>query len=146
MSNLSTLQPPPIHTDTPAVWDLVIADMHERDRVGAERYGTRLQVENGRDSLVDAYQESLDLVAYLRQEIERRKVYSFERLVAERVQEMARAGCYQAIHWSDSLYVLWQLIDSMSKLGSIKNERLQLIKALAEVAAVARLLVDGVVK
>jgi len=41
-------------------------DMTERDIFGAEKYGVRLQPGNGRDFLVDAYQEALDLVAYLR--------------------------------------------------------------------------------
>jgi len=42
-------------------------DMRERDRLGQERYGTPLQAYNGRDPLIDAYQEALDLVAYLKQ-------------------------------------------------------------------------------
>lgn len=66
-------QPAPIPNDDVAVWDLVIADMQERDQIGRERYGTPLQVDNGRDHLVDAYQEALDLVVYLRTEIERRR-------------------------------------------------------------------------
>jgi hypothetical protein len=44
--------------------------MKDRDVTGAAKYGTRLQPFNGRDSLVDAYQEALDLVVYLRQRIE----------------------------------------------------------------------------
>lgn len=44
----------------------VEADMRERDRVGRERYGTPLTVNNGRDQLVDAYQELLDGSAYLK--------------------------------------------------------------------------------
>ena len=59
----------PISPDDPAIWDLVIADMHERDHVGQTRYGTPLQPFNGRDPLVDAYQEALDLAVYLRQAI-----------------------------------------------------------------------------
>lgn len=66
-------QPEPIRNDGPAIWELVIADMHERDRIGKARYGTRLQANNGRDALVDAYQEALDLCVYLRQAIEERK-------------------------------------------------------------------------
>ena len=66
-------QPAPITNSTVPVWDLVIADMRERDHVGRERYGTPLQVNNGRDALIDAYQEALDLVVYLRQAIEERK-------------------------------------------------------------------------
>lgn len=45
---------------------LVLADMAERDRIGRERYGTPLTTDNGRDHLVDAYQECLDLAVYLR--------------------------------------------------------------------------------
>lgn len=41
--------------------------MRGRDHAGSERYGTRLQPFNGRDALIDAYQESLDLCVYLRQ-------------------------------------------------------------------------------
>ena len=67
-------QPPPVPNERPAVWDLVIADMRERDHVGRERYGTPLQPHNGRDALVDAYQEALDLVVYLRQAIAEREV------------------------------------------------------------------------
>lgn len=55
-----------------AVWDLVIRDMRDRDNIGRERYGTPLQTNNGRDGLVDAYQEVLDLAVYLRQELEER--------------------------------------------------------------------------
>ena len=43
--------------------------MLERDRQGQQRYGTRLRGHNGRDPLVDAYQEALDLCVYLRQAI-----------------------------------------------------------------------------
>ena len=65
-------QPPPIPNGSTPVWDLVIADMRERDQTGRARYGTPLQTFNGRDALVDAYQEALDLVVYLRQAIEER--------------------------------------------------------------------------
>lgn len=62
-------QPAPIANDRPAVWPLVIADMKARDRLGRERYGVPLQPGNGRDALRDAYEEALDLCAYLRQAI-----------------------------------------------------------------------------
>jgi hypothetical protein len=70
---LSKAEPPPIANDRVAVWDLVIADMRERDQSGRAKYGTPLQAGNGRDALVDAYQEALDLVVYLRQAIEERR-------------------------------------------------------------------------
>lgn len=76
-------QPPPMVNANPAIWPLVIADvgilgapgicalvqkdMEERHQVGIERYGTPLQPFNGRDALVDAYQEALDKTVYLRQ-------------------------------------------------------------------------------
>jgi hypothetical protein len=62
-------QPPPKSATGPAIQDLVMADVAERKRIGIERYGTPLQAHNGRDALVDAYQEALDLVQYLRQAI-----------------------------------------------------------------------------
>ena len=65
MSSLD--QPAPKLNDRPAVWDLVLADMAERDAIGHVRYGTRLQPHNGRDVLKDAYAEALDLAVYLRQ-------------------------------------------------------------------------------
>ncbi len=43
-------------------------DMRERDQVGRERYGTPLTTNNGRDHLVDAYQELLDGAVYLKAE------------------------------------------------------------------------------
>ena len=58
----------------PATWRLVIDDMKDRDRTGRAKYGTPLQPGNGRDSLMDAYQEALDLCVYLRNEIEERKM------------------------------------------------------------------------
>lgn len=59
----------PTQNDHPAVWDMVMEDIKERDQKGIQTYGTRLQPFNGRDALVDAYQEALDLVVYLRQAI-----------------------------------------------------------------------------
>jgi hypothetical protein len=65
-------QPPPVPSNRPAIVDLVVEDMVERKRIGIERYGMPLQSHNGRDALIDAYQEALDLVMYLRQAIEER--------------------------------------------------------------------------
>ena len=59
-------------SEMPDLWPLVIKDMTERDRLGRAKYGTPLRSFNGRDPLVDAYQEALDLSVYLRQEIEER--------------------------------------------------------------------------
>lgn len=62
-------QPAPKANDKPAIWSLVMRDMQARDVVGRQRYGVPLQPHNGRDALVDAYAEALDLCVYLRQAI-----------------------------------------------------------------------------
>lgn len=62
-------QPMPNASDSPAMQDLVIADIEERKQIGLERYGQLLKAHTGRDALVDAYQEALDLCMYLRQAI-----------------------------------------------------------------------------
>ena len=63
-----TDQPPPQPAEGD-VWAQVIEDMRQRRQTGIERYGTPLQPFNGRNSLIDAYQEALDLCVYLRQRI-----------------------------------------------------------------------------
>lgn len=42
-------------------------DFIERERLGVESYGTPLHTHNGRDALVDAYEELLDAFMYLTQ-------------------------------------------------------------------------------
>jgi hypothetical protein len=74
------MQPAPTPNDETASWDYVIRDIYKcgldnhrvliediqrRDEMGARKYGTRLQPYNGRDTLRDAYEESLDLTVYL---------------------------------------------------------------------------------
>lgn len=73
-------QPPPIHNDQEPVYKYVLEDIEERVRIGRERYGVALQPYNGRDALVDGYQEIVDLVFYIRQEIRERQI------VSERIQ------------------------------------------------------------
>ena len=45
----------------------VIADIATRRDLGIRRYGAPLQYDNGRDPTRDAYEEALDLLAYLTQ-------------------------------------------------------------------------------
>ncbi len=51
------------------VTEQVVKDLQERSAVGTQKYGTPLQTHNGRKPLWDAYQEILDLVCYVRQEL-----------------------------------------------------------------------------
>lgn len=48
---------------------LVREDLLTREELGRQRYGTSLFPFNGRNALVDAYQEALDLACYLRQRL-----------------------------------------------------------------------------
>ncbi len=66
-------QPDPIKNDNEPVWNSVIQDMKNRDNLGFSRYGVRLQPNNGRDALQDAYEEMLDACVYLKQAILERK-------------------------------------------------------------------------
>lgn len=50
-----------------SILPLVINDLMSRNETGIKKYGTTLQSYNGRDCLMDAYQEALDLCMYLRQ-------------------------------------------------------------------------------
>ena len=54
------------------VLGMVLADLTNRAFEGVKKYGEPLKADNGRDALVDAYQEALDLCMYLRQAIEER--------------------------------------------------------------------------
>lgn len=66
------VQPMPVKSSGPDILGLVAADLEARAKVGVLKYGEPLRPQNGRDALVDAYHEALDLVMYLRQEIEER--------------------------------------------------------------------------
>lgn len=59
-------QPNPHVNNNPIIQELVMEDMQGRLNLGIERYGTGLQANNGRDMLLDAYEEVLDLAVYLR--------------------------------------------------------------------------------
>lgn len=49
------------------VVDEVVIDLCKRKDMGTAKYGTPLRTNNGRDPLVDLYQELLDAVVYLKQ-------------------------------------------------------------------------------
>lgn len=66
MSLASEKQPAPIG-EGKIVLDYVIKDLQERAEFGYKKYGTYLRTDNGRDALVDAYQEAVDLAMYLKQ-------------------------------------------------------------------------------
>jgi len=66
--NASIHEPVPI-TGKIIILDLVKKDLIDRAETGNKKYGTYLMSHNGRDALMDAYQEVLDLAMYLRQKL-----------------------------------------------------------------------------
>ena len=62
-------EPPPRPSGHPPVLSMVLWDLSCRANEGKKKYGTKLRPHNGRDALMDAYQEALDLCMYLRQAI-----------------------------------------------------------------------------
>jgi len=60
-------QPDPIPNNSPFVVEEVIKDLNRRAEVGEKKYGVKLQPNNGRDALLDAYEEAQDLCLYLKQ-------------------------------------------------------------------------------
>ena len=57
---------PEEHPPRRSLQDQVIDDMAQRKAVGLRNYGTYLYPDNGRDMLLDAYEEALDLCCYLK--------------------------------------------------------------------------------
>lgn len=53
--------------DGTVIVDELITDLQARKEFGTQKYGTPLRAHNGRNALLDAYQEALDLVIYLKQ-------------------------------------------------------------------------------
>lgn len=72
MNRAASHEPDPTGNGT-TVLPLVLQDLKDRAEMGKQKYGTYLRTMNGRSALMDAYQEALDLVMYLRQEIEENK-------------------------------------------------------------------------
>jgi thymidylate synthase (FAD) len=96
-------QPLPTPNDHVDITDLVIEDLKGRRRKGIETYGTTLQPFNGRDALLDLYQELLDGAQYVRQRMEEDRAITSE---------------YEAeLQFRSDMSV--QLIDSMASDASV---------------------------
>ena len=91
--DLATYEPDPEPNEGPSMHDLVINDLkhhwehhsrfvikdvEDRKQFGLDKYGTVLQTNNGRNALVDAYQESLDLLVYMKQAMEENQMIAWE--------------------------------------------------------------------
>jgi hypothetical protein len=71
-------QPSPLNSSGIPVVDLVIKDLSDRKAFGIAKYGTALQANNGRNNLIDVYQEVLDMAIYIRCQIEEHWTEPFE--------------------------------------------------------------------
>jgi hypothetical protein len=87
---------------------LVIADLEARSALGRVKYGQVLQAFNGRDPLIDLYQEILDAAQYCRQEIEeRRRLVQFATWVKAEADRALKDGVVGgASMWADCLRLL----------------------------------------
>jgi hypothetical protein len=77
-------QPLPIPNEYASAHDLAIKLLQARKDLGLKRYGSLLQPRNGRDNLRDAIEEATDLLVYLVNEGEERRLYEQEIETLER--------------------------------------------------------------
>ena len=68
MSKVDKNEPMPKGNGT-VVIDEVISDLSKRSEMGKNKYGTLLKTNNGRNSLMDLYQELLDACMYIKQKL-----------------------------------------------------------------------------
>lgn len=120
-------QPKPTATDRRPAWEMVIEyvgqmypddyelkttiidEMKERDSIGRKRYGVPLTGGNGRDSLIDAYQEALDFAVYLMAWLDENNAMGYKdpTEVPEHIQKVA--GIF-TMHVGQQLPMLRELI------------------------------------
>ena len=119
--SLSTPEPEPTTGTGRSIHDTVIDDMVERKAFGLKKYGTELQAHNGRDALVDAYQEALDLVVYLRQEIAERPKNQTRpkshKHITKAIADLKTAYEDLATWDTDMVSCKWRLDRALLKLG-----------------------------
>lgn len=72
----STQPKPERSKSSQSVTDAVIADLHARREYGVGKYGVELLTFNGRDVLLEIYQEQLDALLYTKQALMERDAYA----------------------------------------------------------------------
>jgi hypothetical protein len=112
--SLNEEQTPPAQGLAAPTWRLVVEDMHERDRMGELKYGVRHQHDNGRDHLVDLYQELLDATCYVRAEIEKRTV--------ERARAAAMVRAWAVRHFASGKGDQYDLLSSEMLAKNIEGQ------------------------
>jgi len=69
MENINKKEPAPIQNFSVPVYVKLITLIAERAEMGRQKHGTHLQANNGRNAMMDALQESIDLNQYLMQKL-----------------------------------------------------------------------------
>lgn len=83
-------QPAPIPNDGVIVQEEVIQDLKDRLAHGIKEYGTGLQPFNGRNAPLDAYEEELDKLVYMKTwVIERERIVAVFRAIAQSADHAA---------------------------------------------------------
>lgn len=91
------MQPTPKPNNTQPIHEQVIEDIKRRAEEGKQNYGTYLQVNNGRDPLLDAYEEAQDKALYLKQAIlERDDLIKELEAAREELREVQNGAALQA--------------------------------------------------
>lgn len=130
MSDMTKPQPAP-KPGARRVLDLVVADLQARAEDGRLKYGTYLETWNGRNPLVDAYQEALDQCMYLRQAIEEYGELAraqLRNLMSDLSEELWCAG------WLSGLeHALWGRITDGPPTG-LRDSEVDQLRRLASLA------------
>jgi len=116
--NPAAVHQPPPRAGEEIVLNLVIKDLQDRAEVGLKKYGTYLKTQNGRDALMDAYQEALDLAMYLRQAIEERGASSTDNIAGNAVMILMRDCQLATFRGQEAKQIIKEAIDAGRKLDA----------------------------
>ena len=94
----------PIDSTGPDVINLVKEDLELRAQKGLETYGKRLQPHNGRNAMIDAYQEALDLGVYFKQRLIEEESFITELDTAIDIAKEDRSGELSGLEKARELY------------------------------------------
>lgn len=92
---------------TREMFELARADMIERDAIGFAKYQVRLTSDNGRDHLVDAYQENLDFIVYVRAELDKLGIDPLD-------------NWYEPQHANEKYVLMTMFIDGVKRAVSLR--------------------------
>ena len=111
------------------VLPLVIVDMHARDRFGLQHYGIPLTSGDGRDHLVEAYEEMLDASVYLTNALDEHGVGLTTPLTEEAFPDKAHRW-----YLHDVQQLCTSQIRALINLRAIMEERNRRAEASSEVS------------